>query len=245
MVGIPDGDRNRNHWDSLGSRYSANWASPAQRELSEKETGFVLAHLPPGPALRVLDVGVGTGRILEKLFAEEQVAEVYGVDIAPHMVEVCQSRFAGNPKLKGLFVCDVDKEELPLSVGLQFISAIRVIKYSRNWWDIVEDKLMAHLAPGGVVVFSMPNSNSVKRLSRPYAVDYFQTTADTLRRRLASAGAQVLEISGFSKVPDVVYRKLRRPALTRSLLAVEHGLDDVLGPARLTRELFVAAQRAG
>jgi SAM-dependent methyltransferase len=240
-------DRNREHWDALGAGYSDNWSSPAQQALSAKELSFLVRHLPAASRQSVLDVGMGDGRIVSALLAQDRVEALYGVDISPGMVEVCRGRFGADAKVKDLTVCDVAREPLPAPTGLSFISAVRVLKYSANWWDIVEGSLLPHLTPGGVLVFSMPNADSLKRLARPYAVEYFMTTEQELRRRLAGARAAVAvaEISGFSKLPDVLYRSSRSRPLTRSLMAVERGLDRVLGPATLSRELFVAARRGG
>jgi SAM-dependent methyltransferase len=236
-------ETNRSHWDSLGARYSANWSTPGQQLMSDKETSFVVDHLPARSGLTVLDVGIGNGRILERLLDDDRVEAVYGVDVAAEMVSVCREKFGANPKIRDLVVCDVATEALPIPVKLDFISAIRVLKYSANWWEMVAQTLLPQLAPNGVLVFSMPNANSVKRFSRPYAVPYFNTTEKELRERLSHAGAEVVSLSGFSKIPDAVYRASTRPALTRSLLAVERSLDGVVGSTRLARELFVAAKR--
>jgi SAM-dependent methyltransferase len=236
-------DVNRAHWDALGAGYRANWACPGQQALSERELAFVVRHLPAAAGQSVLDVGIGTGRILDALLAQDRVAALYGLDVAPRMVELCRNRFAGDARVKALSVCDVAEEPLPAPAGLAFISAIRVLKYSRSWADVVEGTLLRHLGPGGVLVFSMPNARSMKRFSRRYAVDYFMTTEGELRRRLGAVGAEVLEIAGFSKVPDLVYRTCRSEGLARSLGAAERGLDRLLGPAALARELFVAARR--
>ena len=234
---------NRNHWEALGAEYSQGWASPCQQKLSQMEVSFVTDHLPQRSGMSVLDVGIGNGRILDALLARNEVEAVYGVDIAPQMVDHCRARLAGNTKVKELFVCDIAREPLPVPIGLHFVSAIRMLKYSPNWWEIVQRKLLAHLAVGGVLVFSMANAASVKRFSRPYAVEYFKTTEGELRQRLKGVDLELLEISGFSKVPDVFYRRCRRPVLTNSLLAVERKLDRAIGSSRLARELFVAARR--
>ncbi len=235
---------NRSHWDSLGAQYSENWASVSQQLLSEQETSFLLRHLPRAPGRSVLDVGIGSGRILEKLIAQEQVAAVYGVDISSEMVEVCRERFGNEPKLRGLFVCDVSRQPLPVSGELDFVSAVRMLKYSANWRDMV-DKLLAHLAPDGVLVFSMPNENSIKRFARPYAVEYFKTSAKELRTRLERPDLDLLEVTGFSKMPDLLYRRGRHPKVASGLVTLERGLDRAVGPATLARELFVAVRRKG
>ncbi len=235
---------NRRHWDSLGAQYSENWASVSQQLLSEQETSFLLRHLPAPPGQSVLDVGIGSGRILDKLIAQEGVAAVYGVDISPEMVDVCRARFAGEPKLRGLFVCDVSREPLPVPPNLDFISAVRMLKYSRNWGEMIET-LLDHLAPDGVLVFSMPNENSIKRFSRPYAVEYFKTSAKDLRARLQRPDLELLEVTGFSKMPDFLYRRGHHPKVASGLVGLERALDAAIGPAALARELFVAVRRKG
>jgi SAM-dependent methyltransferase len=235
--------KNRDHWNELGARYEENWAGARQRRLAARELSFVLSHLPPTSGQTVLDVGIGTGRILEALLGHDNVDAVYGVDVAPEMIRVCEQKFGGHPKLKDLFVCDVAREPLPVPDGLSFVSAIRMLKYNRNWWEIVETRLAPQLVPGGVLVFSMPNSNSVKYVSRPYPVPYFKTTRNELRQRLAAERLQPLDFGGFTKLPDVVYRRLTGPCATKSLLALERGLDRLVGPAALAVELFVAARR--
>jgi SAM-dependent methyltransferase len=236
-------DTNRDHWNQLGAGYADNWTTPRQRLLAEDELAFVIGHLPPSSGQTVLDVGIGTGRVLEALLADERVDAVYGVDVAPEMVRVCQEKFAGHPKLKDLLVCDVSREPLPAADGLNFVSAIRMLKYNPNWWEIVQTQLAPRLASGGHVVFSMPNRNSVKFVSRRYAVEYFKTTKSELNRRLPAAGLEALEFSGFTKLPDALYSRLASPRAAEGLLAVERGLDRMVGSSTLARELFVAARR--
>ena len=227
----------------MGAEYGANWATPMQRRLAQQELSFVLRHVPSTPGQTVLDVGIGTGRVLEALLNHDSVGAVYGVDVAPEMVRVCEEKFGGHPKLKGLSVCDVAREEVPVPGGLSFVSAVRMLKYNANWWDVVETNLVPHIAPGGVLVFSMPNRNSVKFFSRPYAVPYFKTTKKELLRRLGAAPLEPLEVSGFTKLPDPVYGRTRGERLTSALLACERGMDLAIGPDTLTRELFVAARK--
>lgn len=234
---------NRDHWNALGASYTQNWATAPQQALSELELRFVTSHVPAAPDQHVLDVGIGNGRILQALCDQPSVVAVHGVDIATEMVQVCQEKFASNSKVKGLTVCDISREPLPVPDGLQFISAIRMLKYNENWWDIVEFKLVPHLAAGGVLVFSMPNAHSVKLLSRPYDIDYFKTTPKDLRRRVEKAGLDLLDMSGFSKAPDVLYRSCRSPILSRALLTAERAVAAAIGRPTLARELFVTVRR--
>ena len=234
---------NREHWDSLGSQYTTNWSTAGQQELSERETSFVVGHVPKGSSITVLDIGIGNGRIIEALTALPDVTAIYGVDIAPAMVKVCEEKFADDPKVKELTLCDISREQLPVIPDVGFVSAIRMLKYNENWRDLITKTIAARLAPNGVLVFSMANRRSLKFLSRRYAVPYYKTTEAELRRDLEQGGWEVLEVTGFTKVPDVFYRHLRSPSSSAALLGGERRLERVLGGARGSRELFVAARR--
>lgn len=233
---------NRDHWEALGARYTDNWGTPSQQALSELELAFVIRHLPQAAALSVLDVGIGNGRILAALAAQPHVDQVYGLDIAPAMVDVCRNRFADDPKVRQVAVCDISSEPLPVPGDLHFISAIRMLKYNANWWQIIEQKLGAHLATGGTLVFTMANRRSVKQFSRSYSVPYAKVTERELRTLLEASGWEILEITGFSKVPDLVYRTGSR-RMSQALLAVERALDRLVGSGTGAREIFVAARR--
>ena len=139
-----------------------------------------------------------------------------------------------------MVLCDIASEPLPIIHTLQYISAVRVLKYMPNWWDVVRDKLVPQLAPGGVLVFSMPNRNSVKRFSRAYAVQYETTTEAELRARLAQIGTEVVEIAGFTKLPDLVHRRCKKRWSSRAVMAGDDLLKIPFGKARLATELFVA-----
>jgi 2-polyprenyl-3-methyl-5-hydroxy-6-metoxy-1,4-benzoquinol methylase len=232
---------NKQYWDRLGAAYSANWDRPAKRVMSDLELDFVERHLPRRSGLAAMDVGIGNGRIIERLLARHEVAELYGIDIAPQMVEVCRVTIGTNPKVRGLHVCDVSAESIPVERDLDFVSCIRVLKYSRNWAEIVA-KLAAKLAPGGTMVFTMPNRRSLTR-SRAYAVEYHLTSEAELRMVVEAASCELLELSGFTKLPDLLYRAASRPTAARAVLGVERGLDVATGRARFARELFVAAGR--
>jgi SAM-dependent methyltransferase len=234
---------NKDYWDQLGGRYSLGWATPSQRALSRNETDFVVRHLPAGSGKAVLDIGIGNGRILETLLAQPGVDEVSGIDVAPSMLAVCRDRLGGNPKVKRLVQCDVSSEPLPIDEPLQFISSIRVLKYMPNWRDVVRGKLIPQLTPGGVLVFSMTNQTSIKRLSRDYAVNYDQTTEGELRRGMAEAGVEVLEITGFNKLPDLLHRHSTKKWSSRLLIASEKSMSRWLGGARFATELFIAVRR--
>jgi SAM-dependent methyltransferase len=232
----------RDHWERLGGDYAADWSRPARRLLSERELGFVAAGLATTRVRTALDIGVGSGRILAELLRRSDAAEIYGVDAAAAMVESCRERFADEPRIRDLRVVDVAREPLPFE-NVDFISSIRVLKYSENWRAIVA-KIGEALAPGGAAVFSMPNSVSLNRLSRPYEVPWHSVSRRGLEEVCRDAGLEPVEVRGFTKLPHGFETRPRRPAVAAGVAAIDGGLAGAIGDAWLARELFVIARRA-
>jgi SAM-dependent methyltransferase len=236
-------DRNRRHWESVGAAYTAEWDPPARSRLGERELEFILAGLRASPGRTALDVGTGSGRILDGLLRGTEDTVFAGVDLADAMVEATRRRFAGEPRVRELRVCDVSREPLPFAGRFDFVSAIRMLKYNENWRDMVA-KLVAALEPGGVIVFSMANARSLNVISRPYAVEGPEATRGDIRGLCARLGLDVLQTAGFIKLPHFLYTRARRPHAARAVLAADGVLERLLGGPPLAREIFVAARRS-
>jgi SAM-dependent methyltransferase len=232
----------RAHWESVGGDYTAEWDPPARSRLGERELDFIVDGLRRSPGHTALDVGIGSGRILSQLIARTTETQFYGVDIAQAMVDSTRARLAGEDRLRGLAVCDIAREDVPFDERFDFISAIRMLKYNANWEEIVA-KLANLLTPGGVFVFSMTNRNSLNRIGRDYAVPFDNATKPQLQALCDRLGLKTLGIEGFTKLPHFVY-SARSAMVGRVALAVDAGLDRVLGGPTLAREIFVVAQRS-
>jgi SAM-dependent methyltransferase len=232
----------RAHWESVGGDYTAEWDPPARSKLGDRELDFIVKALKTSAGRTALDVGIGSGRILSQMLARTDDTVFYGLDIAQAMVDSTRERLAGEPRMRDFAVCDIASEPVPFAERFDFISAIRMLKYNANWPEIV-GKLADRLEPGGVFVFSMTNRNSLNRIGRPYAVPFDNATKRELEDLCTRTGLRTLEIAGFTKLPHFVY-SARSEAVGRVALAVDHGLDRVLGGPALAREIFVAAQRS-
>lgn len=235
-------------WDNWGAAYSAEWRPPAKQSLSTRELDFVGRHLDLTAGRRALDVGIGNGRILGYLLERSPKTSFYGIDFAPAMVEVCAERFRDEPRVEGLFVCDVSREAIPVEGPLDFVSAIRMLKYSDNWREMVA-KLRALLAPGGVIVFTMSNDRSLSRYSRKNPpgspirdVSGTRASAQDLRGLCADLELEVLAMTGFTKVPYFFYNRPQSELVAKAVVTLDRSLDRLLGPVTLAREIFVAAR---
>ena len=233
---------NRRHWERLGAAYGANWEKPARRVLSELEMAFVLRHAGIRPLERVLDVGIGEGRVLEHLLSQTPAAEIWGVDIAAEMVAACRSRFRGDERIKGLQRCDLSRDTLPYAVQFDLVTAIRMLKYNANWREVL-GKLVDALRPGGMVIFTMPSTRSLNRVSRAYDIPWYATTHRELERVSASLHLHIVEMNAFTKLPAAFYDRSDSDLVCALVLGAEKWLARVLGGPLAGRELFVAATK--
>jgi SAM-dependent methyltransferase len=210
--------------------------------LSRRELDFVGRHLDDAKPGTALDVGIGNGRILDSLLSRTVDTVFYGVDFAQAMVDVCRSHFADEARVVELALCDIARAPLPFEARFDFISAIRVLKYSPDWDDVLAS-LVERLEPGGTLVFSMPNRISINRFSRPYSVPWYMTAPKELRGRCETLGASILEMCAFPRFPYIAYQRARGWGV-RSLESAERVLSAACGDTFLGRELFVALRKA-
>ncbi|KKU88077.1 MAG: hypothetical protein UY16_C0014G0037, partial [Candidatus Gottesmanbacteria bacterium GW2011_GWA2_47_9] len=196
-------NRDKMHWENVGKGYGEFWKSTVKQELSTKELDFINRYLQKTQAKRVLDIGIGSGRIIVNYAQSTTVQRIDGIDWAQSMVDHCQKMFANEKRVKRLVVCDVSRSSIPFATSYDFITAIRVFKYNKNWPEIIR-KIMQSVSTDGVFVFSIPNRQSVIRLGKPETYIY-ATTQEEIEAVVQANGAKILEITTFSRLPDVIY----------------------------------------
>ncbi|MEA2149158.1 MAG: hypothetical protein QOD69_988 [Solirubrobacteraceae bacterium] len=233
---------NRDHWESIGGDYLAEWDPPARNRVGVRELEFILDALRMSPGRTALDVGIGSGRILDGLLRGTRETELWGIDLAPAMVDATRARFPAEPRLRGLAVCDLSSEPLPFQRSFDFISAIRMLKYNHNWREMV-GKLVDRLEPGGVIVFTVSNARSLNAISRPYAIGGTNATRDDARALCDALGLEVLAEQGFTKLPHFLLSRTRSPGAAQALIGIDALLARLIGGPALAREVFVAARR--
>ncbi len=99
-IGMTEGDHEeyeplRREYSRLASRYDTRWRSYV--EASVRET-LRRAQVMPGE--RVLDVGCGTGVLLEELSSRAPRASLAGVDLSEEMLEVARRRLGAAIELR-------------------------------------------------------------------------------------------------------------------------------------------------
>lgn len=117
----------------------------------------LMSHMPAHSFNAVLDVGCGTGSLIERIVEKNNAARVYGIDIAPGMIDYCRKKW---PKLC-FDVCDAaafDTQERFDTI---------VSNFSMHWIDRVEEvikRYLSFLEPQGIMALSVPVQGSLKEL---------------------------------------------------------------------------------
>ena len=123
---------------------------------------YVRDFLRPRPGMKVLDIGCGTGAILEHLPAD---VDYVGYDLNPRYVEAARRRYAG----RGRFFCARVEEEPDAPGGFDLVLATAVLHHLD---DAAADRLVASahrgLRAGGCLVtldpVVHPGQSAVARL---------------------------------------------------------------------------------
>jgi len=146
--------RGAGYFDAEAPAYDAAYTAPTPagytlRARTEAALGLVGA----GPG-RALDIGMGPGRLVERLAARGWT--VSGVDSSAAMVELARRRV---PDASGRLV-EGRIEALPFpDAAFEAVVALGVLEYATDPWRAVLE-LRRVLAPGGLAVVSVANSRA-------------------------------------------------------------------------------------
>jgi ubiquinone/menaquinone biosynthesis C-methylase UbiE len=232
----------KNYWDKVGGRYQNSWESFANQKLSEKEQNFVKKFIPQ-EAKKVLDIGIGNGRILDAILDKmNPESEIYGFDASESMVKYCREKYKNNRKIRGLEVVK-DIEDLKV-FGTKFnvITAIRALKYNSNWKEILI-KLFSMLESGGMIVFTMPKKRFfLSRSSDMSGMPYIRVSIREIKKITEKQNMKEIEIKSFAKIPYFFY-KVKNTIFSRFVLFCESILEFIFGSHFLAREVFYAYKK--
>lgn len=110
---------------------------------------------------RTLDAGCGSGVL--SFLAAERCRNVVGIDGSPEMIAICEE------KKSRMETSNIDFFIMPFeslsnlgAMTFDLILCSSVLEYLSDFWRSI-DLLAGRLAPGGVLVFSIPNQSSIYR----------------------------------------------------------------------------------
>jgi malonyl-CoA O-methyltransferase len=194
---------------------------------------------------KILDVGCGTGALVEMLLNEYPRSEIFGVDIAEGMVEVASKKIKGE-KVRFL---RADAEHLPFK--LQEFDLV-VSSLSLQWMDAqgIFEQVSRVLKQGGDFYFSTFGPATLEELKRnnlsinffPH-IDWLKTKLSVYFKQIAYRKEKVVkhyqdpfELFAFLKNIGAQYpaKKLNKGLMTRKKI-------DSLGSPDITYEVYYFA----
>ncbi len=130
-------------------RQGADWDEMRALGLPAADVEAALLSLMPAPRLgRVLDIGTGTGRLLELLASRVQSG--LGVDASRAMLALARARLA-KPGLGHLAVRQADMYRLPLAQRFDVVVLQMVLHYAEDPAAVLVEAARV-LAPGGCLI---------------------------------------------------------------------------------------------
>ncbi len=180
-----------------------HWWFRARREIV---ASVLRTSLTPSQERRVLDIGCGTGGMLEML---TEFGNVCGVDMSPEALEYCRARLGERVELRlgGL------PDNLPAAVECDVVTAFDVIEHLDD--DIAALKSVYRvLPPGGVFVCTVPAFQFLWGPHDDLNQHRRRYTSGSLERRLKAAGFRIEKLTYFNSwlFPVVAGVRLARRA---------------------------------
>ncbi|MBI4973947.1 methyltransferase domain-containing protein [Candidatus Roizmanbacteria bacterium] len=82
------------------TRWADNYDNPFTSITFRQTNSQIVKLLNPKPNSSLLDVGCGSGILIQKLLSLNRNMKLYGLDITPKMVEVAKKKFKNNPNVE-------------------------------------------------------------------------------------------------------------------------------------------------
>lgn len=194
---------------------AASWDCIRTLHVDEKEVEqAVLALLPPGRIANLLDIGTGTGRVLQLL--KNRVDQALGVDYSRQMLAVARANLAES-HYAHCALRQADMYQLPV-VEASFDLAVlhMVLHFSDRPGDVIAEAARA-LAPGGhflIVDFAPHGMEGLRDVHSHRRLGFSHAEVGALCR---DNGLDVVEVRDLEGDPlTVSIWKARRPAATRT-----------------------------
>lgn len=232
------------YWNKIGDNYQGSWKGLAKQAMSDRELEIISNYLKLTAPENILDIGVGNGRILNILINDSSKnSKIFGIDISEEMIEYCQKIFKKNKKISKLSICNISKEPLIFKNKFDFVTAVRILKYNKNWRIIIK-RVSKILNKNGVFVFTMPNYNSINRFVK-HTIPVFRTTVSEIKKILIQNDLKLIKIRSITKIPDFFYNNQLKDNkfYVKFLISIEKLLELLLGKVFLGRMLFIICQK--
>ncbi|MEK7079450.1 MAG: methyltransferase domain-containing protein, partial [Patescibacteria group bacterium] len=82
------------------TQWADNYDNPLTSITFQQTNSHIVKLLNPKPDSSLLDVGCGSGILIQKLLSLNRDIKLFGLDITPKMVEVAKKKFTNNSNIK-------------------------------------------------------------------------------------------------------------------------------------------------
>ena len=201
----------------------------------------------PAIALSVLEIGVGTGRVFEKLASRSGYA--VGIDRDPKMARHVAQRMRQSDGLKpsNIELIVADGEHLPFRrAAFEQVVCIRVLRYFEEPQKAIHG-MSEVLKSGGWLVAEFANvlrPHTILQVPGYLAKGEFYPRLFSRRKIsewITGQGFEVHQLIGWHKIPVEILSNASNPAVLRILLGFETALQKLSPPEFMSRSLFLSA----
>lgn len=211
-------------------------ASAGLRLINDRELEVVTRRLGRVRGRRILDAGMGTGRVAAALCGDG--ARVVGIDVTPQMLERAQERAPAAHRLIARVGAHLPFADRSFDDAV----CIRVLKYVSDWPEALAE-LRRVLRPGARLVVEIANRHSIARWgysgygSQPIRL----ATVEETQRLLRCAGLLPIAVDPGTHLPHKLYERSGERA-TPLIDRADRLAERVLGSLTLARSFFVTAE---
>ena len=164
-------------WDRLSRKYDTLWVQKHSLSPTRKKITEILGKLVTQPDFKMLDIGCGTGQLIEDLSAQYPLAFFTGIDKSERMVALAQEK---NPSHRFLTVA---AEKLAFDEAcFDFITCCHSFPYYQDK-EAVVDRIKKILKPNGYAIFVQASVNNRYDHFVMWIVEKTAETAEYLSRR--------------------------------------------------------------
>ena len=168
-------------FDRAASFYDATRALPP--DISAALTDAIMAEL--GPGARLLEIGVGTGRISRPLM--ERGVRVTGFDISPRMMAQLRAQLTPAHTPPDLLLADATRMPF-LDDSFPAMLFVHVLHLIPGWRDAIAEMLRV-LAPGGAILSSWDQTKGAN-WNEPSGASDWDVAFEWWKRALDGAGVR-------------------------------------------------------
>lgn len=220
------------YWDSVASKYKDSWLGLSKEWMCSQERKFIknAAEKVSVEHSHCLDIGSGNGRIIDILL-DIGFKNISSKDISGEMVTYLRDKYR---EVKSVTSIEKIGSISDINEKYDFITAIRVLKYSKTWKEDLRN-LVNSLNQGGVIVFTIPNLYSTTFFAK-YPITKYKTNIFSLRTYLKKLPLEDIRIFSKFRLPDFMYSS--KIGLNTSLVKNTELFLDILLPSWFLGKIF-------